>query len=97
MKNIGKPCAGEPHARFDEGGQAQACSLLYPISPNFHSSSCTVYGEPHAVRIREDFPLQPTSPYGRTKLAVEQLLRDLAASQPGWRIALLRYFNPVGA
>lgn len=61
------------------------------------SSSATVYGDPQAVPIREDAPLTATNPYGRTKLVVEDLLRDLAASDPGWRIALLRYFNPVGA
>ena len=61
------------------------------------SSSATVYGEPHAVPITEDFPLKTTSPYGRTKLAIEDMLRDLAVADPSWRIALLRYFNPVGA
>lgn len=61
------------------------------------SSSATVYGDPQAVPIREDAPLTATNPYGRTKLVVEDLLRDLAASDPEWRIALLRYFNPVGA
>ena len=61
------------------------------------SSSATVYGDPHAVPIREDFPLQATNPYGRTKLMIEEMLRDVAAADPVWRIALLRYFNPVGA
>lgn len=61
------------------------------------SSSCTVYGEPAALPIREDFPLGPTSPYGRTKLMTEEVCRDLAAAEPGWHVALLRYFNPVGA
>lgn len=61
------------------------------------SSSATVYGDPHTVPIREDFPLDATNPYGRTKLMVEDMLRDLALSDPEWRIALLRYFNPVGA
>ena len=61
------------------------------------SSSATVYGDPPAVPIREDFPTSPTNPYGRTKWVTEMLLRDLASADPGWRIALLRYFNPVGA
>jgi len=61
------------------------------------SSSATVYGDPHAVPIREDFPLQATNPYGRSKLHIEEILRDIASSDPAWRIALLRYFNPVGA
>jgi UDP-glucose 4-epimerase len=62
-----------------------------------HSSSATVYGDPETVPIREDAPLRATNPYGRTKLAIEGLLEDVAASEPGWRVALLRYFNPVGA
>lgn len=61
------------------------------------SSSATVYGDPHAVPIREDFPLQATNPYGRTKLVIEEMLRDLLVAEPSWRIAILRYFNPVGA
>jgi len=61
------------------------------------SSSATVYGDPHTVPIREDFPLDATNPYGRTKLMVEDILRDMALADPTWRIALLRYFNPVGA
>lgn len=61
------------------------------------SSSATVYGEPASVPIREDFPLSASNPYGRTKLMIEEMLRDVARTEPGWRIALLRYFNPVGA
>lgn len=62
------------------------------------SSSATVYGETASVPIREDAPLGPTNPYGQSKWMVERILRDLAASDsPNWRIALLRYFNPVGA
>lgn len=61
------------------------------------SSSATVYGDPHKVPIREDFPLAVSNPYGRTKLMTEDILRDLKLSDPSWRIALLRYFNPVGA
>ena len=61
------------------------------------SSSATVYGDPHAVPIREDFPLSATNPYGRSKLMIEEMLGDVAKSDGGWRIALLRYFNPVGA
>ena len=61
------------------------------------SSSATVYGDPHSVPIREDFPLSATNPYGRSKLMLEEILRDLFRSDESWRIALLRYFNPVGA
>ncbi len=61
------------------------------------SSSATVYGDPETVPITEDMPLSATNPYGRSKLMVEQILSDLAVSNENWRIALLRYFNPVGA
>ena len=61
------------------------------------SSSATVYGDPYAVPIREDFPLSATNPYGRSKLIVEEMLGDIAHADASWHIALLRYFNPVGA
>lgn len=61
------------------------------------SSSATVYGDPASVPIREDFPLSPTNPYGRSKWMVEEILRDISRSDSSWKIALLRYFNPVGA
>jgi UDP-glucose 4-epimerase len=61
------------------------------------SSSATVYGEPAKVPITEDFPLGPTNPYGQSKLVVENILRDLWRADNRWRVALLRYFNPVGA
>ncbi|MED4228026.1 UDP-glucose 4-epimerase GalE [Neobacillus cucumis] len=61
------------------------------------SSSATVYGMPERVPISEDFPLGATNPYGRTKLMVEEILRDLYVSDSEWSIALLRYFNPIGA
>ncbi len=61
------------------------------------SSSATVYGDPHTVPIKEDFPLSCTNPYGRTKLMLEEILRDLHVSDKEWNIAILRYFNPVGA
>ena len=61
------------------------------------SSSATVYGVPKSMPLREDSPLGATNPYGRTKLMIEEILRDLRVAQPDWRIAILRYFNPVGA
>jgi UDP-glucose 4-epimerase len=61
------------------------------------SSSATVYGDPHTVPITEDFPLSATNPYGRSKLIVEEILRDLGKADARWNIILLRYFNPVGA
>jgi UDP-glucose 4-epimerase len=61
------------------------------------SSSATVYGDPDAVPVREDHPLRPTNPYGHSKAMIEAILQDLFRSDPAWKIALLRYFNPVGA
>lgn len=61
------------------------------------SSSATVYGEAKKMPIVEDFPLSATNPYGRTKLIIEDILRDLYKSNSSWNIAILRYFNPVGA
>jgi UDP-glucose 4-epimerase len=61
------------------------------------SSSATVYGVPEEMPITESFPTGPINPYGQTKLHVENMLTDIAASNPDWRISLLRYFNPVGA
>jgi len=61
------------------------------------SSSATVYGDPERVPITEDMPLSATNPYGRTKLFIEEILRDACAADPRWRALLLRYFNPVGA
>lgn len=61
------------------------------------SSSATVYGNPTTLPITEDLPFSPASPYGQTKLMIEQILMDLAAAQAGWNITSLRYFNPIGA
>lgn len=61
------------------------------------SSSATVYGDPHTVPITEDFPLQATNPYGRTKLMMEYILTDLHVADPSFSVALLRYFNPIGS
>lgn len=61
------------------------------------SSSATVYGDPHTVPIKEDFPLSCTNPYGQTKLTIEYILKDLCKADPEWGVVLLRYFNPVGA
>ena len=61
------------------------------------SSSATVYGDPTSVPIREDFPLSAVNPYGRSKLFIEEMLRDLVRAEPEWQIAVLRYFNPSGA
>jgi UDP-glucose 4-epimerase len=75
---------------FETMAEAGVTTLVF-------SSSATVYGDPLTVPITEDFPLHATNPYGRSKLMVEDILRDIAHAKPSWRIALLRYFNPVGA
>jgi UDP-glucose 4-epimerase len=69
----------------------------YAVKTIVFSSSATVYGDPARVPATEDLPTQATNPYGRSKLMIEQLLSDLYASDPEWRVSLLRYFNPVGA
>jgi len=75
--------------------EAMAAAGVYRL---VFSSSATVYGDPHEVPIREHFPLKTTNPYGASKLHIEDMLRDLHASDPErWQIAILRYFNPVGA
>ena len=61
------------------------------------SSSATVYGDPQAVPIKENSPLSVTNPYGRSKLMIEEFFQDVFAADDSWHIALLRYFNPVGA
>lgn len=61
------------------------------------SSSATVYGKPEKLPITEDFPLHTTNPYGTTKLMIERILKDLYQSDNDWSIAILRYFNPIGA
>src|SRR6218665_1180596 len=61
------------------------------------SSSATVYGEPQHLPLTEDHPLSVTNPYGRSKLMIEDMLRDLYHSDASWRIGILRYFNPIGA
>ncbi len=61
------------------------------------SSSATVYGEPEQMPIREDYPLRAVNPYGRTKIMLEEILRDLCQANQNWCIAALRYFNPTGA
>jgi UDP-glucose 4-epimerase len=80
-------------------GTIALCEVMirHNIKKLIFSSSCTVYGNPHKVPITEDFPLLPTNPYGRTKLIIEDILRDLHRADHTWNVALLRYFNPVGA
>lgn len=69
----------------------------YHVEQFVFSSSATVYGNPEVLPLTEDSPLSVTNPYGRTKLMIEQILGDLAASKPNMKISILRYFNPIGA
>ena len=77
--------------------EATSIEADMPAPTLVFSSSATVYGDPASVPITEDFPRSHTNPYGHTKLVVEDMLTALNAAQPQWRIATLRYFNPVGA
>lgn len=74
-----------------------ACMKEHNVTRFVFSSSATVYGDPHTVPITEDFPLSVTNPYGRTKLIIEDILRDAAKADDTLRVCILRYFNPVGA
>jgi len=80
-------------------GTLNLCQAMqkHQVKKLVFSSSATVYGETNPSPLREDFPLSATNPYGRSKLMIEEILRDLHHSDPEWDIALLRYFNPVGA
>ncbi len=80
-------------------GTLNLCQVMqkHQVKKLVFSSSATVYGETNPSPLREDFPLSATNPYGRSKLMIEEILRDLHRSDPEWDIALLRYFNPVGA
>lgn len=89
--------------KYYENNLAGSINLLKTMAANnvftfVFSSSATVYGIPTTMPINEDFPVgKPTNPYGRSKLMVEQVLKDLCSSDPRWSIAILRYFNPIGA
>ncbi len=100
LKAVGESVA-EP-LRYYDNNVAGTLSLLKAMKKHgcktlVFSSSATVYGDPASVPIREHFPLSATNPYGRSKLMIEDMLRDLSHAEPDWRIAILRYFNPVGA
>ncbi len=80
-------------------GTLVLCEVMnkYGVKNIVFSSSATVYGNPHTVPITEEFPLSVTNPYGRTKLMIEEILRDIYIADNTWNIAILRYFNPIGA
>ena len=80
-------------------GTIELCEAMarHGVKKIVFSSSATVYGNPKSVPIKEDFPLGPTNPYGRTKYMIEEILKDLYVSDNEWGVVLLRYFNPIGA
>ncbi len=100
LKAVGESVA-KPLLYFDNNVSGSValfeCMHEAGIKTVVFSSSATVYGEPPSVQFREDFPLSPVNPYGRSKMMVEDVLRDVAKGDASWRVALLRYFNPVGA
>jgi len=100
LKSVGDSVA-DPLAYYDNNVHGSfvlaAAMQAAGVRTLIFSSSATVYGEPDHSPIPEDAPRRPANPYGRSKLMVEEALGDLQRSDPTWRIALLRYFNPVGA
>ena len=100
LKAVGESVE-QPLKYYDNNvnGTAVLCEVMaeHGCKSIVFSSSATVYGDPHATPIDESFPLSATNPYGRSKLFVEEILRDLYVSDNSWKIVLLRYFNPVGA
>ncbi|HIP50555.1 MAG TPA: UDP-glucose 4-epimerase GalE [Campylobacterales bacterium] len=100
LKAVGESVE-EPLKYYDNNvnGTAVLCEVMaqYNCKSIIFSSSATVYGDPHTTPILENFPLSATNPYGRSKLMVEEILRDVFVSDNTWKIVLLRYFNPVGA
>ena len=100
LKAVGESVQ-QPLRYYDNNVNGSLVLFEAMIAANVHtivfSSSATVYGDPHTVPIKEDFPLSTTNPYGASKLMIENILRDVHVANPQWRIALLRYFNPTGA
>lgn len=100
LKAVGESC--EIPLQYFKNNVVGTINLLevmdkYNVKSLVFSSSATVYGDPETVPVTEEFPLSVTNPYGRTKLMIEEILRDLYASNNQWNIAILRYFNPIGA
>ncbi len=100
LKAVGESVK-EPLKYYDNNltGTVVLCEVMkkYNCKSIVFSSSATVYGDPHTTPIKENFPTFATNPYGRTKLFIEEILRDLYKSDNEWKVVLLRYFNPVGA
>ena len=100
LKAVGESCQ-LPLKYYDNNvaGTTTLCRVMekHNCKNIIFSSSATVYGDPHALPIKEDFPLSVTNPYGRTKLILEEILGDVYAADSEWNVVLLRYFNPIGA
>ena len=100
LKAVGESVE-QPLRYYDNNvnGTVKLCQVMakHNCKSIIFSSSATVYGDPHTTPILENFPTSATNPYGRSKLFVEEILRDLYVSDSEWKVVLLRYFNPVGA
>ena len=100
LKAVGESVE-QPMRYYDNniGGTITLCEVMakHNCKSIIFSSSATVYGDPHTTPILENFPTSATNPYGRSKLFVEEILRDFYVSDNEWKVVLLRYFNPVGA
>jgi UDP-glucose 4-epimerase len=100
LKAVGESVA-KPLEYYDNNVQGTLCLLRAMQTNNIKtlvfSSSATVYGDPDYLPLNESHPLRTTNPYGQTKLVIEEILRNLYRSDNGWKIMILRYFNPVGA
>ena len=100
LKAVGESCE-KPLEYFSNNlcGTIYLLEMMkkYGVKSLVFSSSATVYGMPETVPITEDFPLSVSNPYGRTKLMIEDMLRDIYQADSSWNIAILRYFNPIGA
>ncbi len=100
LKAVGESCA-IPLRYYQNNliSTLNLCELMakYDCKNLVFSSSATVYGKPESVPIRESFPNSTTNPYGETKLQIEHILKDLAKADSAWNVAILRYFNPIGA
>ena len=100
LKSVGE--SNSIPLKYYDNNVAGTVTLLRAMQKNnctnlIFSSSATVYGDPAKLPITEDFPLSATNPYGRTKLMIEEILKDFHLANSDWNIVLLRYFNPVGA
>ena len=100
LKAVGESCRIPlKYFKNNLGGTITLLEVMeeFNVKKLVFSSSATVYGDPEKVPVTEDMPLSAANPYGRTKLMIEDMLRDIYQSDPSWNIAILRYFNPIGA